>query len=719
MNRENDRRASPAAPILEEGRNCWRRARADRLAFLVDAAAYFRALRAAALRARHSILIVGWDFNSRTPLSFEDEAGSDAPNRLGPFLDHLVQLRDSLEVRVLVWDSPLVYAPDREWLPQARFNWFTHPRLDFAMDDQHPLGASHHQKLVVIDDSLAFVGGMDLTDDRLDDPAHPPEDPRRVKLDGTPYGPYHDVQLAVDGPAAAALGEVARDRWLRATGKRLAGVEAASDCWPDAVAPDLRDVQLAIARTDPAWKGRAEVRELEQLFLDAIDRAEESVYIENQFFTAKRVAHAIFERLGRPDCPEFALVVPRRASTWLEQTAMGSRQRALLARLRDADRHGRFRVYTPVVGEAGDVAVKVHSKVMVVDGRFACVGSANLNNRSMGLDTELALAFEGPAGSPEAEAAAGLRNRLLAEHLDVEPAAVAGALAGDGSVLETIERLRGPGRSLAPFPYMPLHRVDAVLSHSDLLDPAAPAEPERLADEVASDRVAQTTLRKGILQFATVVGALLALAALWRWGPLAEFADPSRLEAWGQMVRGDWAATAVVIAVYVAGGLLMVPVTALIAATGLLYGPLAGLAVALSGSLLSAVTGYGIGAALGRGPLRRIAGGKIDQVSRQLGRRGILSVLIVRLLPIAPFALINLAAGASHIRFRDFALGTVLGMAPGIFAIALFSGQLARVLYAPDALSVGILAGLLVVIAGAATWSWRRFLRRAGEADDA
>ncbi len=117
--------------------------------------------------------------------------------------------------------------------------------------------------------------------------------------------------------------------------------------------------------------------------------------------------------------------------------------------------------------------------------------------------------------------------------------------------------------------------------------------------------------------------------------------------------------------------------------------------------------------------MRRLAGGKIDRVSRQLGRRGILSVLIMRLLPVAPFTLVNLAAGASHIRFRDFALGTVLGMAPGIFAIALFSGQLARVLYAPDALSVGILAGLMLVIASAAAWSWRRFVRRAGEADDA
>ena len=107
-----------AARIAVAGRNCWRVVRAHRLAFLIDAQAYFRCFKAAALRARHSILIVGWDVNSRTKLEFPDDARPDVPNELGPFLNFLVCRRQGLEIRVLNWDS-LDFAPDREWAARA------------------------------------------------------------------------------------------------------------------------------------------------------------------------------------------------------------------------------------------------------------------------------------------------------------------------------------------------------------------------------------------------------------------------------------------------------------------------------------------------------------------------------------------------------------------------------------------------------------------------
>lgn len=169
--------------------------RADRFAFLIDAQDYFRTFKTAAMRAQRSILIIGWDVNSRTLLEFPGEARPDVPNELGPFLNHVTRLRPHLWVRVLNWDSPLLYGLDREWAQQARFDWFTNPRLCFALDEAHPIGASQHQKLVVIDDQLAFVGGIDLTDCRLDAPAHRPADPRRRNADGTPYEPHHDIQI--------------------------------------------------------------------------------------------------------------------------------------------------------------------------------------------------------------------------------------------------------------------------------------------------------------------------------------------------------------------------------------------------------------------------------------------------------------------------------------------------------------------------------------------
>jgi len=226
--------------ILDAGRNCWRVARAGRVAFLVDGEAYFAAFRAAAARARHSIFVVGWDVDSRTAL-VGDAAADGLPATLGDYLDALARRRRTLRIHVLDWDFAMLYALERELLPIYTLGWQTHRRLRFRLDDHHPLGASHHQKIVVVDDALAFVGGIDLTIRRWDTPEHRPDEPRRVDPSGDPYPPFHDVQVMVDGDAAAALGELARERWRRATGRDPRGLAERSDDdpWPTGVEPDV------------------------------------------------------------------------------------------------------------------------------------------------------------------------------------------------------------------------------------------------------------------------------------------------------------------------------------------------------------------------------------------------------------------------------------------------------------------------------------------------
>ena len=701
--------AGATDPWLSTGRNCWATAQAARVAFLVDADAYFRAFKAAALRARRSILIVGWEVDSRTVLEFPAAADPSVPNELGPFLDYLARRTDDLHIKVLNWNSPVLYRLKREWVPQARFDWFTHARLCFALDSCHPLGATHHQKLVVIDDSVAFIGGLDLTVGRLDTSEHRPEDPRRRDSAGTAYGPFHDLQLAVEGPAARALGEVARQRWTRATGERLTAVCGSFDCWPEAVDADITDVEIAVACSYAAWKKQPEVREIETLLLDSIARARSSIYIENQYFAAPKIAHAILRRLSEADGPQITLILPQEPHGWLEQAAMGSALCCLLAQLRDADHHRRLGVYTPVTGIGGDVGVLVHSKLMIVDGRTLVVGSANLNNRSMGFDSECNIGIDAAPDSPAAQAIARLRDRLLAEHLGVALTQVERHRADGHSVNDTIELLRGPDRSLAPFPDLRPDPFELSIVQMQLLDPASTAAAERLADELAAGDDRRETLYRTLVRLGIVIGGLMALMALWRWSPLAEWLDVSQFERLRQHLRSEWSATAILLSVYVIGGLLMFPVTVLIAATGLLYGHLDGLLIATAGSLLSAVTGYGAGTVLGGQALQRLSGTKPATLSHQLARRGILSITLLRLLPLAPFTLVNLAAGAAHIRFRDYFLGTLFGMAPGIIAITVFSGQLGAVMRAPDLSNTGVLVIVLALIASSAAWAWRRF----------
>jgi phospholipase D1/2 len=172
-----------AAPLLQPGRNCWRIEKSSRLAFLIDGAAYFSAVRAAIARARRSVFILGWDIDSRVRL-VPGGANDGLPEELGDFLNEVVKRQRDLQMYVLTWDFAMVFALDREWLPIYKLDWRTHRRLHFQLDDKHPLGASHHQKIVVVDDAVAFVGGLDLTHHRWDTPEHACRNPGRCDPDG-------------------------------------------------------------------------------------------------------------------------------------------------------------------------------------------------------------------------------------------------------------------------------------------------------------------------------------------------------------------------------------------------------------------------------------------------------------------------------------------------------------------------------------------------------
>ncbi|HWP34850.1 MAG TPA: VTT domain-containing protein, partial [Thermodesulfobacteriota bacterium] len=693
------------APIAVEGRNCWRRLPARRVACLVDGAAYFEAFRAAALRARRQILVLGWDINSRACLAPGRPAGR-WPAELGPFLDTLVRRRRGLRVYALGWDYAMLFVLEREFLPVVKLDWRTHRRMRFRLDGNHPFGASHHQKVVVVDDAVAFVGGLDLTIERWDTPAHLADDPRRVTPRGTPYPPFHDVQLAVDGAAAAALGELARERWWRATGQRLAPPGRAGDPWPPALAPDFTDVAVAIARTEPEWDGRLAVREVEALFLDAIAAARRWIYMEQQYVSAARIGDALAARLGESGGPEVVLVVPRNASGWLEEAAMGVARARLLRRLRAADRGGRLAVYYPVVPGPAGLRVTVHSKVLVVDDVHLRVGSANASNRSMGLDTECDLAIDAAGEVRIARAIAGVRDRLLAEHLGVPVEAVSGTLAATGSLVQTVERLRGRSRTLVPLEDEPAGVLEELLPEGSLLDPERPLSAARLAGMFAPalprHRLCRAALVRRLLVGLLLIGAL-ASGVAWLRGRV----EPADLLATVAALRGSPAAPLAVAAAYVVAG-VAVALPLLVAATGLVFGPLYGVAYALLGVFANAAVFYGLGRLVGPAAARRLAGRWADRVGQALARHGVATVTTLRVVPLAPFTVVNVLAGALRIPLRDYLLGTLLGTAPGAIVLAALGDRAGAVIRSPGPITALALGGAGVLLIGALVWSRRR-----------
>lgn len=703
-------RARPA--ILEPGRNCWRFARAGRLRFLVDGAAYFPLFRTVARRATRSVLIIGWDVDSRFDLLHEEPADG-LPAHLGDFLEALVTARDQLQIHVLNWDYAMIFAPKREWLPVYRMDRTTHPRLHFRTDDHHPPGASQHQKIVVVDDRVAFVGGLDFALGRWDTSAHRPDDARRRDAgEATAPRPYHDLQLMVGGPVAGVLGGMARGRWTRATGEDLAppATTAGHDPWPEGLEPHLTDVPVAIARTYPPYGEQPEVREVERLMLDAIAAARRTLYLENQYFTATSVGDALERRLAEEDGPEVVLILPRWTDGWLSRNTMDVLRERLLKRLMASDRRQRLRVYYPHVPGLGDQCVNVHTKLMVVDDRLLRVGSANYNNRSLGLDSECDLALE--AGDDEAVATAiiRLRHRLLAEHLGVAEGAVDAAVAEHGGYLTAaVEALRGDGRTLVPFEFGVSPEEDAMVPDADIADPGTPMAADELARLVVDEDAepAQRTLRTLTLMLA----AALLLAAAWRYTALGQWLDVNAAVAVLEGLRQDWTMPLVVMGIYMVAALMMFPVTLLIIATGIVFGAGPGFVYALAGAEMSALVTFAIGRMVGHDAVRRLPGRWVAMVRRRLARQGLLAIITLRVVPVAPFSVVNLVAGASPMRVRDFAIGTLLGMAPGTLGLTVFFDQLVTAVTHPGSLRVAGLVALAALM-GAASWLLNRWLRR-------
>lgn len=694
-------------PLLVPGRNCWRIEKADRLAFLVDGEAYFSAVRAALRQAQRAVYILGWDIDSR--LCLVPHGPPDGyPEPLGEFLNALVRYRRELHVYVLVWDFAVIYALDREWLPAYKSAWQGHPHLHFRMDGNHPAGASQHQKIVAIDDSIAFLGGMDLSKWRWDTPEHRPKDPRRRGPEGHLYPPYHDVQVLVSGAAARALAELARERWWRATGERLSPPEPNDSAWPVGVGADMQDVNLGIARTFPHYNGWEEVREVERLYTDAIRAARRFIYIENQYFTSNHVKELLAERLREKRGPEIVLVLPKHSDGWLEQHTMDVLRARVLEELHDADRYHRLAVYYPDHPEVAPHYINVHDKVMVVDDELLRIGSANLSNRSMGLDSECDLVLEA-RGDPLVRAEIAMfRNRLLAEHLETTPEAVAETLARKKSLLRTIAVLHHPGRT-----FMPLETGLTALEDWNrelmLVDPEHPIEAEALVQHFI-DEDHRAPARRHLTRNIILLTTLFLLTAVWRFTSLRDYLQVETMLALIQTLRDLPAAPLLTISGFVLGGLIALPVTLLVVVTVIAFGPIAGFTYALTGAMLSAFVTYAVGHWLGRDLVRRFAGTRINRLSQRLAERGVLAMAVIRFLPIAPFTVVNMVAGASHIRFRDFALGTLLGMAPGMLAITVFVDRIAASLQQPDPSNLAVLAGVVVVILCAA-FLLRRLLK--------
>lgn len=460
----------------------WRFVRATRASVVVDAEDYFRHMQCAMLQARHRILLIGWDFDTRVHLAHGRRwwrKGRDRahPVRLGSFIMWLSRHHKQLDIKILKWGLGMAAMWFRGTMLLDLLRWAPHRRIDFKSDIAHPIGGSHHQKIVVIDDHLAVCGGIDMTIGRWDTREHREEEPRRSYPRSGHYGPWHDATMIMEGDAAKALGDLGRDRWRRAGGEQLFAHEPTDHCyWPEGLEVQFQDVEVGIARTRAAHADAPQVCEIADLFVRQIRQARHFIYAESQYFASRRIAEALCRRLAEPDPPEVVIVHPANADGWLEQQAMDHARARLVRLLGEVDSGRRFNLFVPYTGET---PIYVHSKIMIVDDRILRIGSANMNNRSMGLDSECDVFIDaGRVGNSHAAAAIrDLRLSLLAEHCGIEPDEVAVRIEQAGSIAEMIGKLgQDRVRTLRRFDLPEISGAAEMIADSVLLDPEKPDE---------------------------------------------------------------------------------------------------------------------------------------------------------------------------------------------------------------------------------------------------
>ena len=565
-----------------------------------------------------------------------------------------------------------------------------------ALDNQIPAAASQHHKIVVIDDKVAYSGGLDLTIRRWDTPEHLIDDPRRVDPSGKPYPPFHDIQAVVAGEPARMLAEYCRDRWHRVTGDKTQPVRTETDPWPTRLQPMVEGVPVGIARTLAACDDQRETREVESTYLAAISRASRFIYIENQYFTAQAISDALIQRLQENDAVEVLVVCARAPGGWLEAKTMGAGRDRVLARIDDAGLNERFRFMEPVV-EADDrlTAVMVHAKLMTVDDRLLTIGSANCNNRSMGLDTECNLVLDCEE-QQHREAIAGIRHRLIGEHCGLDAADIREIFAADEPILPRLENHSEAPRRLVRIACDDAQCEDAMTrSIRELADPEEPIDlTQYLGDSF--DATQNEMVRSRLLRVAAGVLAVSALWSISQYTPVRGLADPASVASFLNSIDGPFGSVVAMLSIFVVGGLLFFPVTVLVTASAMILGAWVGFGTAFFGTLLSAAASFTVGRRMNVSIARWIPQSNRRVLDRALKDRAVIAVAVIRNVPIAPFSAVNLLAGQTQIGMLPFLLGTAIGLAPGIAVLTLMGDRL-RVLWSnPNAENILLLAGAVL-----------------------
>jgi uncharacterized membrane protein YdjX (TVP38/TMEM64 family) len=408
------------------------------------------------------------------------------------------------------------------------------------------------------------------------------------------------------------------------------------------------------------------------------------------------VAERLAKRMRERPQLQVLLVGPQNYESWVEARTMRNGRIRFMRTFAGAGLQNRIKLVFPhVQNDDKSTDTMIHSKVMVIDDRLLRVGSANINNRSCGTDTECDLTIEAESESERAKITQ-IRNRLIADHTGLTPSEVNQALRTAPDLLSACE-FAERGHSLRYIDDGEPDATEMAQYIERIADPERPIPIDALLSLEMSGRTARLPPARAA-KLAAALAIMLGLALVWKFTPLSEFLDSKSIETTMAAFASSPLAPVYVVAAFILGGLLEFPLILLIAGTAAAFGPVLGFAWAAAGSLASALLSYFIGAWLGRKTLESLLGPRLNRIRARVLRSGVLAIVAIRLVPIAPFTIVNMVAGASGISLSHYMVGTALGLLPGLVMLSVAGGQIMDIIFDPSLGSVVLLA------AGIAAW---------------
>lgn len=648
---------------------------------------YYETFYKAAKKAEKRICIAGWHFHYDTRLIINE----DKTVVLLDFLKELTEEKPNLNIYISIWDASIIYDMHRE-IPKAKKEFANVKNVHFQLvSDDTPI-SSVHEKYVVIDDYLTLISGMDLTKERWDTREHKPHDERRMAY-GKEYPPYFDISAVITGKVSQTFGSFFQKRWHHYGGDELKDISP--NQFSLDIEPHFTNIDIDIIRTQtPSDVELSPLSEIKESYINAIKSAKKYIFIENQYFGSETIQDLIIEQLENQKDLEVIVIVSDYPSGKIEEITLTQQNHLFLKRLKNFEHSDRILVAACHIKNWQE-KIHLHSKLLVVDDNFITLGSANVANRSFNYDAEINISFT----SDDKETMQNIMLERIAEYLQIPAKKIKESWDKHNSLIKAVEENNNQDYKLKAIEPKLNDNLLSNTASSLALDFANPGGKKE------STKVFYTLMHRVsniIFNRITASAIVIAVLGLVVFSVYTSYGIEVkeyfyRIEEFAKN-SPEIVSFGLVVLLYIVLTLMFIPLVVPITGSVVVFGLIKGSIYSLISLLIAGSIYYLAGRIAAKNKtIDNIPYSNIRNTLKVLKKHSIIAVIMTRFLPSGPFVMVNFFTGAVKIPYKNFILGSFIGLLPGLVSFITL-GHSVKNLIEETNLKNGMFSLLVIII---------------------